>query len=172
MNRKGSGFERFLGVGCVMLVMACGAESAATNAAEPVAEPSISNAASSTASSADPAVAPVAATSEDEARRGAVAQAERFVRAQGYTSAPPSVPDGEIVHEGIEGSVAARRGQLRPEAVEVHPIENGWMVLFAYQSEEYEGRGRALILEDEGTPRFVHQDAVLGCMAGDAACSP
>lgn len=98
----------------------------------------------------------VAGPSEEQAR----AAAESFVRAQGYADTAPSVTDDQIVHEGIEGSIASRRNMLDPHAVSVAPTEGGWSATFRYQDPQYAGRGRMLVHTAEGT-HFVHQDLLL-----------
>lgn len=100
----------------------------------------------------------------EDARARAIRTAEAFVRAQGYTDTPPSVADDEIVHEGIEGSVADRRGMLEPTAVSASGEGGRWTVFFRYTDPRYAGRGRALTLVDGETPRFVHQDAILSAV--------
>ena len=99
---------------------------------------------------------------EAAARARAIQTAEAFVRAQGYTDVAPTVPDDEIVHEGIEGSVAMRRHQLAPRAVRADGRAGRWMVVFRYQDPQYAGRGRAVQLTAGETPRLIHQDLVLG----------
>lgn len=112
------------------------------------------------------AVAPAAPSPDpspvDNARDDAIARAEAFVRAQGYTDAPPTVSGDAIVREGIEGSLEDRRGMLEPTAVGAGRAEDGtWSVTFRYADPELAGRGRTLILAPDGTPRFVHQDRLL-----------
>ena len=98
--------------------------------------------------------------SEEQAR----VAAESFVRAQGYADTAPSVTDDQIVHEGIEGSIASRRDMLDPHAVTVSPTEGGWSAIFRYQDPQYAGRGRMLVHSAEGT-HFVHQDLQLVAQA-------
>src|SRR5688572_7410625 len=56
----------------------------------------------------------------DAERARAIREAEDFVRAQGYTDAPPSVSGDAVVQEGIEGTVADRRRMLEPRALRAH----------------------------------------------------
>ncbi|MCA9608171.1 MAG: hypothetical protein KC619_21325 [Myxococcales bacterium] len=100
----------------------------------------------------------------EDARARAIRTAEAFVRAQGYADAPPSVPDDEIVHEGIEGTIADRRGTLDPTAVSARDEGGRWTVYFRYADPRYEDRGRALRLVEGETPHFVHQDVILSAI--------
>ena len=102
------------------------------------------------------------ATPEEDERARVIAQAEAFVAAQGYTDAAPTVSGDAIVHEGIEGTLEDRRGMLQPRAVRAFGADGAWTVVFAYQSPEYAGRGRALVIRDGARPSFVHQDMLLG----------
>ncbi|MFO0710795.1 MAG: hypothetical protein U0353_13195 [Sandaracinus sp.] len=102
---------------------------------------------------------PTAEATADE--RGALRRAEDFVRAQGYLDTPPSVAPEAIVHEGIEGTIDDRQGTLVLPAVAATRGADGWQVTFAYRDPQYAGRGRLLILPDQGTPHFVHQDLLL-----------
>lgn len=114
------------------------------------------------APSANPAPMEVAAVTEptvpteDEAR----AAAESFVRAQGYTDAPPTVIGDQIVREGIEGSLEDRRHTLEPHAFSVSSVVGGWRAVFRYQDPQYAERGRLLVHDAEGT-HFIHQDMLL-----------
>jgi hypothetical protein len=101
---------------------------------------------------------PPAAAAE---RARAIHEAEDFVRAQGYTDAPPSVSGDAVVREGIEGTVADRRGMLEPRAVRAYASGGEWVVVFRYRDSQFAGRGRALKLRPGQTPSFVHQDTVL-----------
>src|SRR5262249_8773556 len=69
----------------------------------------------------------------DAERARAIREAEDFVRAQGYTDAPPSVSGDAVVREGIEGTVADRRGMLEPRAVRANVSGGEWVVVFRYQ---------------------------------------
>lgn len=75
---------------------------------------------------------------------------------------PPTVPDDEIVHEGIEGSIEMRRNTLVPGPVSAARTSDGWVVRFRYVDARYAGRGRVLHLREGQPPRFVHQDILLG----------
>jgi hypothetical protein len=97
----------------------------------------------------------------DAERARAIREAEDFVRAQGYTDAPPSVSGDAVVREGIEGRVADRHGMLEPRAVRAYASDGEWVVIFRYQDSQFAGRGRALKLRVGQTPSFVHQDMVL-----------
>jgi len=97
----------------------------------------------------------------DAERARAIREAENFVRAQGYTDAPPSVSGDAVVREGIEGTVADRRGMLEPRAVRAYASGGEWVVVFRYQDSQFAGRGRALKLRAGQTPSFIHQDMVL-----------
>jgi hypothetical protein len=97
----------------------------------------------------------------DAERARAIRGAENFVRAQGYTDAPPSVSGDAVVREGIEGTIADRRGMLEPRAVGAYASGGEWVVVFRYQHSQLAGRGRALKLRAGQTPSFAHQDMVL-----------
>ncbi len=112
---------------------------------------------------AEPAPPPPAPAPEDDRAR-AIRLAEEFVRAQGYADAPPSVPESEIVHEGIEGTIADRRNTLDPHAVSASGQGEEWMVFFRYVDPRYEDRGRALRLQAGRPPSFVHQDVILSAI--------
>jgi hypothetical protein len=95
-----------------------------------------------------------------------IAQAEAFVRAQGYASTPPTATGDALVHEGIEGSIVDRLNTLDPHAV--HSLESGGVVsvVFRYVDPQYAGRGRMLRLTPGQTPSFVHQDVMLSAFRG------
>ena len=97
----------------------------------------------------------------DAERARAIREAEEFVRAQGYTDAPPSVSDDAVVREGIEGTLADRRGTLEPRAVRAFASGADWVVVFRYQDSQNAGRGRALKLRAGQRPAFEHQDMIL-----------
>jgi hypothetical protein len=105
-------------------------------------------------------------------REEAIAKAEAFVRAQGYTDKPASVGPGEIAYEGIErGATDAeklsfRRGTLLPTAVGATQQESGtWTVGFQYQQPTDPNLGRGVIVPADGSPlRIVHQDLFLSSL--------
>jgi len=97
----------------------------------------------------------------DAERARAMREAEDFVGAQGYTDAPPSVSGDAVVREGMEGTVADRRGMLEARAVRAYVSDGEWVVVFRYQGSQFAGRGRALRVRAGQTPSFVHQDMVL-----------
>jgi len=96
-----------------------------------------------------------------DARARAIAQAEAFVRAQGYTDVPPTVPADQIVHEGIEGTIEMRLNSLEPAAVTASGEGENWTVIFRYRDSRYEGRGRAVRLRAGEGPHLVHQDVIV-----------
>lgn len=95
---------------------------------------------------------------DDDERARIIREAEDFVRAQGYTDAPPSVSGDAIVRESIEGSLEGRRGMLEPRALGAYGSGNEWTVVFRYRDPKWAGRGRALNMRAGQTPWFVHQD--------------
>jgi hypothetical protein len=107
-------------------------------------------------------------STEDE-RAAAIAEAEAFVRAQGYTNTPPTVSGNQIVHEGIEISIEDRRDTLDPHAVYAAGADGEWSVIFRYRDPQYAERGRMLVLRPAQTPAFVHQDVVLSAIVPDEA---
>lgn len=105
---------------------------------------------------------PAAAPADDAAERAAaLAEAEAFVRAQGYADTPPTVGPDQIVHEGIEGTVEDRIDSLDPHPVHVSGASGEWSVIFRYLDARYAGRGRMLRLRPGQPPAFVHQDVLL-----------
>ena len=86
------------------------------------------------------------------------------MREQGYTQAEVAPGSVELVREmtdpvGDAEALGFRRGTLLPE-VDGEPVRRagGWEVVFRYAADEHTGRGRMLVLPDEGHPHFVHQD--------------
>lgn len=144
---------RRLGILGLAVVLGCGGPEDAPEesiAPEPVTEPERE------------APPPPPAPEDDRAR--AIRIAEEFVRAQGYADAPPSVPESEIVHEGIEGAIADRQNTLDPHAVSASGQGEEWMVFFRYVDPRHGDRGRALRLQAGRPPSFVHQDVVLSAI--------
>lgn len=103
----------------------------------------------------------LATLGEEDPRAAAIRTAEAFVRAQGYTDVPPTVPPGEIVREGIEGTIEMRLNTLDGHAVAARGEGDDWMVIFGYRDPEYAGRGRAVRLAGDAPPHLVHQGVVL-----------
>ena len=134
---------------CLVLVLVGCGSTAVTPA--PTSEPAPMEVVTATVTATEPSV-----PTEDEAR----AAAESFVRAQGYTDAPPTVIGDQVVHEGIEGSLEDRRHTLEPHAFSVSPTASGWTAVFRYQDPQYAERGRLLVHDAEGT-HFIHQDMLL-----------
>lgn len=143
--------ERSLGWLALLLLIGCG------NTATPAPTPTPP---STTATVATP---PGGSTS----RAQVIAEAEAFVRAQGYASTPPTATGDALVHEGIEGTIADRLNTLDPHAV--HSIESNGVVsvTFRYVDPQYAGRGRMLRLRPGQTPSFVHQDVILSALRGE-----
>ncbi|MBX3271694.1 MAG: hypothetical protein KF729_15615 [Sandaracinaceae bacterium] len=121
----------------------------------------------SPAASAEPeaAEAPREEAAEEVAAAAALARAEAFARAQGYLDTPATATGDALVREGIEGTIADRRGTLRAPPLRAMRAADGWRVVFAYADARYEGRGRMLRLPDQGRPSFVHQDLLLDALA-------
>lgn len=146
-------------------LLACGGSENVSGAAEPeVAELSAEPSAEPEAEDPSAEAAGAAATGTvdaDDARARAIATAEAFVRAQGYTDVPPTVPADQIVHEGIEGTIEMRLNALEPTAVTARGEGEDWTVIFRYRESRYEGRGRAVRLRAGEGPHFVHQDVVV-----------
>jgi hypothetical protein len=96
-------------------------------------------------------------------RSAAIAEAEAFVRAQGYTDTASTALGNEIVREGIEGTMDDRRNTLEPKALRASKIDgNGnWDVIFKYRDPKFSERGRMLRLRRGTRPSFVHQDLLL-----------
>ncbi len=125
-------------------------------AVEPAAvEPAIEPAA------VEPAAGEPAPVAADAERAAAIAEAEAFVRAQGYADTPATVTGDEIVHEGIEGSLEDRRGSLDPVALHAGGANGEWNVIFRYAHPLHEDRGRMLQLRPGQRPSFVHQDLII-----------
>jgi hypothetical protein len=101
---------------------------------------------------------------DDDERARMIREAEDFVRAQGYTDAPPSVFGDAIVREWIEGSLEDRRGLLEPRAHRAYASGGEWIVVFRYRDPKYAERGRALKMRAGQTPAFRHQDQDLDFM--------
>lgn len=144
------------------LVVGCKAGTSTGDRAQPPAragEASLAgaDAARSGRSIANPARPGDAAGIDDERAR-AIREAEDFVRAQGYTDAPPSVTGSAIVAEGIEGTLEQRRGMLEPRALRASGGNGEWTVIFRYVDVRFAGRARALRLRAGRTPTFAHQD--------------
>lgn len=139
------------------LLAACAGSDDTAHVAEPSAgEPSVDT------PSPEPREEPTVDEPEgDGARARAIRIAEVFVRAQGYTDVPPTVPDEEIVHEGIEGSIDMRLNMLEEHAMTASGEGDDWMVIFRYRDPRSAGRGRAVQLRGDAAPRMVHQDVVL-----------
>lgn len=155
-----------------MLLLGCGASEAESGSAPPD-DPAPAADHEEAADGPAPETEPSA---EDPDRARVIAQAEAFVRAQGYADTPPTVSEDEIVHEGIEGTIEMRRNTLVPRAVRASRSGDGWMVVFRYTDPRYAERGRALMIRRGQTPRFEHQDLVLSPAdddaASDALCLP
>ena len=63
----------------------------------------------------------------DAERARAIREAEDFVRAQGYTDAPPSVSGDAVVREGIEAGLPIAAGCSSPaRSVPTRAAVNGW----------------------------------------------
>lgn len=95
----------------------------------------------------------------------AIERAEAFVRANGYTDAPP---DREAIavesiewERSIDQIVAARGGTLKSRAYGYTRGAGGYAVLFQYATGG-DRVGRAVMMEaDGGRIRMAHQDAML-----------
>jgi hypothetical protein len=110
--------------------------------------------------------------SQAEARAAVIAEAEAFIRAQGYTDVPPTVTGDEIAHEGIEGTLEDRRGMLEPRAVSAAGDDAQWSVVFRYRDPRFAGRGRLLRMVRGRRPAFVHRDLVLDPSEAAPSASP
>src|SRR5262249_44125416 len=130
---------------CAVLVIGCGQPPAPPSQPRLTAEqPSL------TADSQRPGT--------DAERARAIREAEDFLRAQGYTDAPPSASGDAVGREGLEGTVADRRGMPEPRAVRACASGGEWVVVFRYQDSQLAGRGRALRLRAGQPPSFVRRD--------------
>ena len=95
----------------------------------------------------------------------AVELAEAFVRENGYTDAPESAVKAQLDAESIESSnqraerLKARRNTLRPRAIGMKTVGEGWGVAFAYVA--YPGTCRVVTMRVDGTGiRIQHEDGI------------
>jgi hypothetical protein len=100
-------------------------------------------------------------------RAQAVAFAEAFVRAAGYTDSPATCLAPEFL---FGPHLAQRRGQLQAKAYATMRVPLGWAVVFLYDPqwlarlkiEGPDGTGREVRIDDRtGEATVVHQDAIV-----------
>jgi hypothetical protein len=97
----------------------------------------------------------------------AVALAEKFVKDNGYTAAPPLAPQ-DLTLESIErvpsreDLAEARHDSLQPRAYGYGLHGRGWIVVFCWKSIPEDEVGRAVTMYEDGSRiRMEHKDAIL-----------
>lgn len=109
----------------------------------------------------------------DGGRARAIELAEAWIRAQGYTTAPPTVEPSKLQREmtdmiGEDQMIASRAGTLEASARCARGDARETLVAFAYRDPGLQGRGRAVRVAGGEVVEVVHQDLLIDRFCPDA----